>query len=73
MVHLGLGNFYRAHQAWYTNRASDAADWGYAAFEGRSNKIAPILNAQDNVYTLAFANADGAGAEQLRVGCTDRE
>lgn len=59
MVHLGLGNFYRAHQAWFTQRASDAADWGYAAFEGRSNKIAPVLNAQDNVYTLAFANADG--------------
>ena len=65
MVHLGLGNFYRAHQAWYTNRASDAADWGYAAFEGRSNKIAPILNAQDNVYTLAFANADGDKYERI--------
>ena len=59
MVHLGLGNFYRAHQAWYTNRAHDAADWGYAAFEGRGNSIAPVLQAQDNVYTVAFAHADG--------------
>lgn len=65
MVHLGLGNFYRAHQAWYTHRAADAADWGYAAFEGRSNKIAPILSAQDNVYTLAFANADGDEYERI--------
>ena len=59
MVHLGLGNFYRAHQAWYTNRASDAADWGYAAFEGRGNSISPLLAAQDDVYTVAFAYPDG--------------
>ena len=36
LVHLGLGNFFRAHQAWYTDRAPDAADWGIAAFTGRS-------------------------------------
>lgn len=59
MVHLGLGNFYRAHQAWYSNRAADADEWGYAAFEGRGNSIAPVLQAQDNVYTLAFAYPDG--------------
>ena len=29
LVHLGLGNFFRAHQAWYTEHAPDAADWGY--------------------------------------------
>ena len=27
IVHLGLGNFFRAHAAWYTNRAPDASDW----------------------------------------------
>ena len=26
LVHLGLGNFFRAHQAWYTDRAPDAGD-----------------------------------------------
>ena len=36
LVHLGLGNFFRAHQAWYTDRAPDAAEWGIAAFTGRS-------------------------------------
>ena len=40
VVHLGLGNFFRAHQCWYTERAPDAADWGIAAFTGRSR--API-------------------------------
>ena len=34
-VHLGLGAFFRAHQAWYTDRADDATDWGVAAFTGR--------------------------------------
>ena len=35
LVHLGLGNFFRAHAAWYTTAASD--DWGIAAFTGRSS------------------------------------
>ena len=30
MVHLGLGNFHRAHQAWYTANAPDVAAWGIA-------------------------------------------
>ncbi len=59
MVHFGLGNFYRAHQAWYTHHASDAADWGYAAFEGRTMGTAAALRTQDNVYTIAFTTATG--------------
>ena len=35
ILHLGLGNFFRAHQAWYTHHAADAAEWGIAAFTGR--------------------------------------
>ena len=38
LVHLGLGNFFRAHQAWYTTNAPDAAQWGIAAFTGRSTE-----------------------------------
>ena len=34
------GNFFRAHQAWYTDNASDAAEWGIAAFTGRSTALA---------------------------------
>ncbi len=59
MVHFGLGNFYRAHQAWYTQHAADAAEWGYAAFEGRTAGTAAALNSQDNVYTIAFTAAAG--------------
>ncbi len=58
-VHLGLGNFFRAHQAWYTERAPDAADWGIAAFTGRSVALAEALAAQGGVYTLVTRAADG--------------
>ena len=45
IVHLGLGNFFRAHQAWYTEHAPDAADWGIAAFTGRRAAMADALSA----------------------------
>ncbi|HEX5879227.1 MAG TPA: mannitol dehydrogenase family protein [Actinomycetota bacterium] len=59
LVHLGLGNFFRAHQAWYTDRAPDAGDWGIAAFTGRSAELADALNAQEGLYTLVTRAADG--------------
>jgi fructuronate reductase len=65
LVHLGLGNFYRAHQAWYTDRAPDAGDWGYAAFTGRRAELADALNAQEGLYTLVTRAADGDRFEVL--------
>ena len=65
LVHLGLGNFYRAHQAWYTDRAPDAGDWGYAAFTGRRAELADALNAQEGLYTLITRAADGDRFEVL--------
>ena len=52
IVHLGLGGFFRAHQAWYTGAAPDAGGWGIAAFTGRSPALADALTAQDGRYTL---------------------
>jgi fructuronate reductase len=52
LVHLGLGNFFRAHQAWYTDHAPDAAAWGYAAFAGHRAELAATLQAQDGLYAL---------------------
>lgn len=52
ILHLGLGNFFRAHQAWYTAHAPDAAEWGIAAFTGRSPATADALRPQDGLYTL---------------------
>jgi fructuronate reductase len=52
VVHLGLGGFFRAHQAWYTGAARDAEEWGIAAFTGRSRALADALNRQQGLYTL---------------------
>ena len=59
LVHLGLGNFFRAHQAWYTDRAPDAGEWGIAAFTGRSATLADALTAQEGLYTLVTRAGDG--------------
>jgi fructuronate reductase len=52
IVHLGLGGFFRAHQAFYTGAAPDAGQWGIAAFTGRSRALADRLTAQHGEYTL---------------------
>ena len=59
IAHLGPGNFFRAHQAWYTEHAPDAAQWGIAAFAGRSGATTHDLAGQDGLYTLVVRAADG--------------
>ncbi len=59
LVHLGLGSFFRAHQAWYTDRAPDGDAYGIAAFEGRGSGLAKLLADQDGLYTLVTRAADG--------------
>ena len=59
MVHIGVGNFHRAHQAWYTAHSPDAREWGYAAFTGRSAKMVDALTPQDGLYTLITRSAEG--------------
>jgi len=52
IVHLGLGNFLRSHQAWYTELAIDRAEWGIAGFAVRGAGLADRLAAQDGLFTL---------------------
>ena len=59
LAHLGLGNFFRAHQAWYTDRAPDAGEWGYAAFTGRSASPADVLRRQEGLYTVVTRSSSG--------------
>lgn len=59
ILHLGVGNFFRAHQAWYTEQAHDADQWGIAAFTGRSAAIADELAPQDGLYTLVTQHPQG--------------
>ena len=63
IVHLGVGNFHRAHQAWYTAHAADADAWGIAAFTGRRPDVAEALAPQDGLCTLITRSADGDAFE----------
>ncbi|MFF5287958.1 mannitol dehydrogenase family protein [Paractinoplanes globisporus] len=65
IVHLGLGNFFRAHQAWYTSAAPDAAQWPIAAFTGRSPGAAVALNAQHGRYTLLVRGPEHDEAQMI--------
>ena len=61
IVHLGLGNFHRAHQAVYTRTALDAAggDWGIIGVSSRSETVAAALKAQDLLYTVVEISPAG--------------
>lgn len=66
MVHLGLGAFHRAHQAWYTERAGEGGErWGIAAFTGRSPDAAVALERQDGMYTLLERGLSGDRASVI--------
>lgn len=65
ILHLGLGNFFRAHQAWYTDNASDTAQWGIAAFTGRSASLAEALRPAEGLYTLITRGPEGDSFEVI--------
>ncbi len=52
IVHIGLGAFHKAHQAWYTMKVDSEKQWGIAAFTGRKPAEALKLEAQGNAYTV---------------------
>ena len=58
IIHIGCGNFHRAHEAWFTEHAPDASEWGIVEFGGHSDRMRDALSAQDNVYTLIEAGPD---------------
>ncbi|MET4638950.1 mannitol dehydrogenase family protein [Mycetocola sp. 2940] len=58
IVHIGLGAFHRAHQAWYTAQVDEAGEWGIAAFTGRNATAANELAPQEGLYTLIERSAE---------------
>jgi fructuronate reductase len=67
VVHLGVGAFFRAHQAWYLEHSADRADWELVAFTGRSADIADTLNAQGNKYTLITRGPEGDELQTISI------
>ncbi|MEW2397299.1 mannitol dehydrogenase family protein [Streptomyces sp. NPDC046862] len=62
IVHLGLGNFHRAHQAVYTAAALDHADgpWGILGVASRTATVADALRAQDFRYCVVEIAPEGS-------------
>ncbi|MEH6738195.1 MAG: mannitol dehydrogenase family protein [Sulfitobacter sp.] len=70
IVHIGLGNFHRAHQAWYLHRLmdqGDAFDWAIVGAGVRSPDIAQRekLLAQDCLTTLIELDPSGKSVEVI--------
>lgn len=70
IVHVGLGNFHRAHQAWYLHRlmqAGLAQDWAIVGAGVRSGdvKMREKLLAQDCLTTLIELDPAGIRAEVI--------
>lgn len=65
IVHLGLGAFHRAHQAYYTDQVlADDLTWGIIGAGVISREMQEALTPQEGLYTLAQSSIDG---EALRV------
>ncbi|MDR6612182.1 mannitol dehydrogenase family protein [Leifsonia sp. 1010] len=61
IVHLGLGNFHRAHQAVYTAAAiaADGGDWGIVGVASRSRTVVDAMRAQDLLSSVATISPEG--------------
>jgi fructuronate reductase len=68
ILHLGIGAFHRAHQAYYTDRAlaDGAGNWGIVGASLRGAAVRDRMRAQDCLYTLV--EKGGAGARRRVIG-----
>jgi len=65
IVHVGIGGFHRAHQAYYTDNLlqnHSIRDWGICgiALLPSDKKIFQTLRTQDGLYTLVIKELDGS-------------
>src|SRR6187431_2699780 len=66
IVHLGIGAFHRAHQAFYTEAVLNqfGGDWGIVGSSLRSASVRDQLVPQDCLYTLVERSGEG---EKLQI------
>lgn len=65
IVHLGLGNFHRAHQAVYTQQAGDG--WEITGVAHRRRDLVDTLRAQDQRYTVVVIDGEEIRVEPVDV------
>ncbi|UQX12099.1 mannitol dehydrogenase family protein [Candidatus Mycobacterium methanotrophicum] len=61
VVHIGLGNFHRAHQAVYLDDLASLGishQWGVTAVSLHSRDVKDVLSAQDGLYTVVQRGHD---------------
>ncbi len=64
IVHIGVGGFHRAHQAYYLHKLrqlGEASNWGICGIGLREPdaKLEAILKEQDHLYTLMVKHSNG--------------
>lgn len=64
IVHFGLGNFHRAHQAWYTDHAGG---WTITGVIMSNRAERDHLAAHGNAYLLGIWGKDGLRSEKISV------
>jgi mannitol 2-dehydrogenase len=73
VVHIGAGNFHRAHQAVYFDdlaRSGISDQWGITDVSLRSGKLKDLLSAQDGLYTVVQRDRDHQTARVVgSIGC----
>lgn len=64
IVHIGLGNFHRAHLAVYTALAMQerGGNWGICTYSIRSEGLTNSMNDQDNLYSILEIGPDTESA-----------
>jgi mannitol 2-dehydrogenase len=70
LVHIGVGNFHRSHQAMYLDtlmNAGAALDWGICGIglQPSNTRMRDVMAAQDGLYTLVLRHADGTWAPRV--------
>ncbi|MDP5231496.1 MAG: mannitol dehydrogenase family protein [Cellulophaga sp.] len=85
IVHIGVGGFHRAHQAYYLHQLrqlGEASDWGICGIGLREAdaKLDAVFNKQDHLYTLMVKHSDGkiepeviGSIVDFKMGVTDPE
>ena len=85
IVHIGVGGFHRAHQAYYLHQLrqlGEASDWGICGIGLREadTKLHDIFKKQDHLYTLMVKHPDGkiepeviGSIVDFKMGVTDPE
>lgn len=78
IVHIGVGGFHRAHQAFYTHQLIEMggpSEWGIFGIGLREEdqKIHDVLNKQDGLYTLIVKHPNGKIDSQIIGSIIDFE